>query len=594
MSIPRPEHPRPQLRRENWVNLNGEWSCRISNLRRPDSEGPPAGADEGFAETILVPFAPESSLSGIGHRDFIAQMWYQREIVVPEVWTGDRVLLHFGAVFHTTNIYIDGVRVGRHVGGSVSFTLDITAYVQPGRSHSLVVGASSDLWSGDQPSGKQSWKFSSHNCYYSRTTGIWQTVWLEAVHPLGLRGVHIVGDVYTGAFICTPTFVRSSRSGSLQIVVSQEGSEVARAVVATANGIPVPVTIPNPQLWEPGAPTLYDMEFQVLDGADRELDTVQCYSGLRSVQVDGCSFLLNGQPLYQRLVLDQGFYPDSNWTAPSDSALKRDIQLGMAAGFNGARLHQKVFEERYLYWADKLGYLVWAESASWGLDYCRDGMPHRNFLSEWREVVMRDRNHPSIVAWTPLNETWEYRDPGNHRRLHEDVYALSKALDPTRPVNDSSGYIHQITDLYTVHTYTQDPTELRRQLLSGTDGQPYRRFPELDAPYQGQPYLIDEFGGIKWDPATQDDAGLAHGQNPASWGYGRAPRSLEEFYARLQGQVRTLMELDHVAGWCYTQLTDVEQEQNGVYYYDRSEKFDMERIRAIIRTTKAASNAKEP
>ena len=229
-------------------------------------------------------------------------------------------------------------------------------------------------------------------------------------------------------------------------------------------GIPLSLDIADPQLWEPASPVLYDLELLVTSEEGAELDRVSSYAGLRETHVEGNRVFLNGTPRYLRLVLDQGFYPDGIWTAPSDGALRHDIELAQEAGFNGARLHQKVFEERFLYWADRLGYLLWGESPSWGLDVLDEGAPHRNFLAEWREIVRRDRNHPSIIAWTPFNETHDVREPRAHQRVHEDAYAVCKSLDPTRPVNDASGYVHHVTDLYTVHTYEQDPARLAEQL----------------------------------------------------------------------------------------------------------------------------------
>ncbi len=348
-------------------------------------------------------------------------------------------------------------------------------------------------------------------------------------------------------------------------------------------GDPLVVDVPSPRLWSVDDPALYSLSLTVSDASGEIVDEVDSYAGMRKVHLDGNRLFLNNEPIYLRLVLDQGFYPDGIWTAPSDDALRRDIELSQAAGFNGARLHQKVFEERFLYWADRLGYLLWGESASWGLDYCRDGMPHRNFLSEWREIVERDRNHPSIIAWTPLNETRHYRDPRAHERLHTDAYSICKVLDPTRPVNDVSGYIHHITDLYTVHDYTQDPDEFSRTMADQPGRGVFVKYPEWDAPYRGQPYYVDEFGGIKWNPDSRSEGTNTAGQNTVSWGYGQAPQSIEEFYTRLEGLVRALIDKDHIAGWCYTQLTDVEQEQNGIYFYDRTPKFDMDRISAIFR-----------
>jgi hypothetical protein len=275
-------------------------------------------------------------------------------------------------------------------------------------------------------------------------------------------------------------------------------------------------------------------------------------------------------------VLDQGYYPQGVWTAPSDDALRRDIELGLEAGFNGARLHQKVFEERFHYWADKLGYLTWAEYPSWGLSLKSDRAA-RNMLLEWREILQRDRNHPSIIGWTPLNETWDISDKYRHRRLHVEAYETTKALDPVRPVNGASGGCQVVTDIYTVHNYEQDPAKLRRMLERQADGSVYQTLGDKEAPYTGQPYVVDEFGGIKWIP-TQEFQYASD-----SWGYGVPPRSLEEFYERLDGQVNAILSLDHIAGYCYTQLTDVEQEQNGIYNYDRSVKFDMDLVRNVFR-----------
>jgi hypothetical protein len=303
---------------------------------------------------------------------------------------------------------------------------------------------------------------------------------------------------------------------------------------------------------------------------------VRSYAGLRKVHIEGDRLFLNNRPFYLRLVLDQGFYPDGIWTAPSDAALKRDIELSQAAGFNGARLHQKVFEPRFHYWADRLGYVTWGESSSWGLDVT--GVESaRNFLTEWREIVTRDRNHPSIIAWTPFNETRGGRGHPQHQRLHTDAYDLTHALDPTRPVNDASGYVHVKTDLWTVHTYNQDPALLREQLTVDSEAGVWRNFPDDEVAYAGQPYIVDEFGGIKWIP--RDDLVFA----ADSWGYGDDPTTLEEFYTRLEGLVDAVLAHDHICGYCYTQLTDIEQEQNGIYNYDRTEKFDMDRVAAIFR-----------
>ena len=497
--IARPEHPRPQFRRAAWFNLNGPWTFRREPVRpgdlHPDKHREMV-ALRGFESAITVPFCPESPLSGVGDREFIGVIWYHRVIEVPVAWAGRRVLLHFGAVFYRAEIY--GRRLRRPARGRQRFAVDVTRFVEPGGSHHLTVASPTTCGAGrSRPDSR-----GADGCHSGSGA-----VWMEAADPCGLADVHVVADCGATARHALP------RSGQRFEVTASPGGAFPLETPTRSSGSP-----------------LSQAARHGLDGA--EIDRVSSYTG---DPVDGNRVFLNGQPRYLKLVLDQGFYPDGIWTAPTDDALRHDIELALAAGFNGARLHQKVFEERFLYWADRLGYLLWGESPSWGLDLLDEGAPHRNFLAEWREIVRRDRNHPSIIAWTPFNETLDVREPRAHQRIHEDAYAVCKSLDPTRPVNDASGYVHHVTDLYTVHSYEQDPAKLGEQLADRPETGPFRNHPDLDAPYDGQPYLIDEFGGIKWDPGTQADAASGSGQNPVSWGYGQAPVSLEEFYARLEG-----------------------------------------------------------
>lgn len=572
-SLPRPEYPRPQFVREPWVNLNGTWTYAFDFGK--------SGWERGFAEStgfdnrIMVPFCPESSLSGVGHKDFIEDMWYQRFLDIPVDWAGNNTILHFGAVDYESEVFIDGVSVGRHWGGTAAFAYDITSYVKPGQRHNLVVHVRDAVRSGSQPGGKQCPAYKSFACSYTRTTGIWQTVWMEAVPLMGLKDAVIVPDLDGSNFIITPAFYALETGQRLRISLKDNGTVVSNTEATTANGIPLKLAVPEPKTWSPDSPFLYDLVLEVLDNTDGVLDTVTSYAGLRKVHIEGNRLFLNNKPFYLRLVLDQGFYPDGIWTAPSDSALKRDIELAMQAGFNGARLHQKVFEPRFHYWADKLGYLTWGESSSWGMNV-KDVVSARNFLAEWREIVVRDRNHPSIIAWTPFNETSDTGDGRQHNRLHRDAAQLTRNLDPTRPVNDASGYVHVDTDIWTVHTYQQDPALLRAQLTPTPENGVFRNFPDREVDYKGQPYILDEYGGIKWIPS----ADLVFADN--SWGYGDDPQTLDEFYTRLEGLTNVVLSLDHIVGFCYTQLTDIEQEQNGIYNYDRTEKFDMARVSKIL------------
>jgi beta-galactosidase/beta-glucuronidase len=572
-SLPRPEYPRPQFMRTDWINLNGPWTYTFDFGQSGMQRG--FERSQGFDGHITVPFCPESALSGVAHTDFIPAMWYQREIQIPAEWQDKRVLVHFGGVDYHCEAFIDGRSVGRHWGGTVSFSFDITSSVQPGGSHSLVLAVQDDTRSGNQPGGKQSHKYQSHGCHYTRTTGIWQTVWLEAVHPQGLKSIQLVPDLDNSRFLLTPTFFATRRGLHFRATLLVNGEVISQETLPANQGTTSVMTVNNPRPWSPEDPFLYDLQLQVVDNDGSLLDQVNSYAGLRKVHIEGSQLYLNNQPYYLRLVLDQGFYPEGIWTAPDDLALKRDIELAMQAGFNGARLHQKVFEERFHYWADRLGYLTWGESSSWGIDV-KDITSARNFLSEWHEIVVRDRNHPSIIAWTPFNETWDTGDRRQHNRLHIDAYELTRSLDPTRPVNDTSGYAHARTDLWTVHTYTQPPVELGEQLKL-KDGQPFRNFPDREPEYEGQPYMVDEFGGIKWIPPDRRPFASD------SWGYGEGPRTLDEFYTRLEGQLLVMRNLSHISGYCYTQLTDVEQEQNGIYNYDRTPKFDLARIACIFK-----------
>lgn len=355
-SMPRPEYPRPQFERAGWVNLNGEWTCSFdfggSGMEREFYKS------KGFDKKITVPFCPESKLSGIGYTDFINHFWYQRPITIPQEWNGKNILLNFGAVYYKSEVYIDGVLASRHFGGTSSFAVDITSLVKSGQTHSLVVYVESDVRGAKQAAGKQNLQYASYGCNYTRTTGIWQTVWMEAVHPEGLQSVQLLTDIDQQQLVVRPRFYKEA-GGKLQVTLKDNGKVVASRTVSASSLSSVVLPVKKMKTWSPESPFLYDLEYKVLDKNGNIIDEVNGYAGMRKVHIEGNKIYLNNKPYYQRLVLDQGFYPDGIWTAPSDEALKRDIELSMEAGFNGARLHQKVFEERFYYWADKMGYLTW-------------------------------------------------------------------------------------------------------------------------------------------------------------------------------------------------------------------------------------------
>ncbi|BDZ44568.1 glycoside hydrolase family 2 protein [Naasia aerilata] len=585
-ALPRPEHPRPQFVRDRWLILNGEWDFEIdqgdSGLQRGLVEAPLSGR-------ILVPFAPESAASGIGDTDYLQAVWYRRTVRVPDDWFGV-VLLHFGAVDYDTTVWVDGVEAGRHRGGFSSFTLDLGP-LAAGSEFILTVRAR-DLHDNTQARGKQARQFLNNGCYYTRTTGIWQTVWLESVPPVHLRRVATTPRFADGAFTFRAAVSRNAPGHSFRATVLSGGRPIASAETRADLDLSPALDVRLPEdavrAWSPEDPHLYDVVFELVDAAGETVDEVTSYAGLRSVSIDGQALLLNGEPVFQRLVLDQGWWPDTLMTAPSDEALREDIQLALSAGFNGARLHQKVFEERYLYHADRAGFLVWGEFGDWGVNGLggtgANQQPTASHVGEWLEVLERDISHPAILGWCPLNETAQLRH--DRTTALDDVthamFLATKLADPSRPVIDASGYSHrERTDVYDSHSYLQDPAEFAEQQRGLADGMPYVNVGEdgpWSLPYAGQPYFVSEFGGIWWNPARSRDAG-AGDDLLDSWGYGDRVRNLDEFYARFEGLIGVLLDDPRMFGYCYTQLTDVFQEENGIYAFDRTVKLDVERIR---------------
>lgn len=587
--LPRPEYPRPQFRRDDWLNLNGEWQFESD---RGDSGLARGLHERELAGRITVPFCPESELSGIGDVDFHHAVWYRRTVDVPAEWAGQRVLLHFQAVDYDTTVWVDGVEVGRHRGGFTPFSCDLG---RRGGAITVVLRAR-DPRSAPQARGKQSRRYENYGCVYTRTTGIWQTVWLEPVPDVHLRRSRITPDLGGSAFHVEQPVTANRAGWSVRAALRDgDGATVAQASVradldlAPRLHLAVPESDRHP--WAPGTPYLYGVTVELLDAGGAVVDRAESYAGLRSVGVDGRAVTLNGERVFQRLVLDQGYYPDGVMTAPSDAALVRDIELSMAAGFNGARLHQKVFEERFLYHADRLGYLVWGEFADWGCDlaelpgtglYDDNQRPDTAYVSQWLEAVERDYSHPSIIGWCPLNETRQ--EIGDRVTMLDDVtramFLATKAMDTSRPVLDASGYSHRVpeTDVYDSHNYEQDPATFAAAMAGLADGAPYTNATEGERPtawslaYSGQPYFCSEFGGIWWNPDARKDE--------ESWGYGVRPASEEAFYERFEGLVGVLLDDPRMFGYCYTQLTDVHQEQNGVYRFDRSGKLDVDRLRA--------------
>ncbi len=563
MNYPRPEYPNPQFQRKDWENLNGIWEFEID--RSVSGTDRKLYNSKKFSRSITVPFCPESKLSGINITDFLNSVWYRRCINIKK--DDKRIILHIGACDYLTTCYINSKIAGSHKGGYTSFSFDITDYVHDGEN-TVVIHALDDDRSGLQPRGKQSDKYRSYGCRYTRTTGIWQTVWLEYVPQTHIESVKYYPDSSNG-ILNIKAIVKGD--GKLTAKAYYHGKEVgSSSVFNNGQNADLSVQLKEKHLWEVGNGRLYDL---VLTYGE---DTVQSYFGLRNIELDKNRFLLNGQPVYLRTVLDQGYYPDGVYTAPEENDMIRDIQIALDAGFNGARLHEKVFEPRFLYHCDRIGYLVWGEYANWGLDHTElHSLP--TILREWMEAVDRDFNHPSIIGWCPFNETWDLNGKKQNDEVIEMTYRFTKSIDTTRPCIDTSGNFHVMTDIFDFHDYCQDP-ELFKEYLKKLEDEDIvfcqvarnSKYKGRQT-YRGGPVFLSEYGGIKWTDENDKKA----------WGYGNSPKTKEEYISRYQALTEAVMKNSKLMGFCFTQLYDVEQEKNGLYTYDRVPKFDMSIIKEI-------------
>lgn len=623
MTIPRSEYPRPQFVRQDWLCLNGEWQFEVDAGDSGFQRG--LHQQQELKDRITVPFCPESSLSGVGNTDFMPAVWYRREVNIPHEWAGKRVLLHFQAVDYDTTVWANGREVGRHRGGWTPLTCDLGETAHAGETMTIVVRAR-DYNKISQPRGKQSDQYAPYSCLYTRTTGIWQTVWMEPVPDAALRRPRITPDLANSCFRLEQPLSGNRPGYRLRARLSDDRGVVSEAECAADLDLSPRLDLSIPaerrRLWSPQDPYLYDLEIELIDGSGQTVDHATSYAGLRSVSLVGREFRINGKPVFQRLVLDQGYYPDGVMTAPTDEALARDIELSLAAGFNGARLHQKVFEERFLYHADRLGYLVWGEFGDWGCGGYGPSHEHQQpgvtYAAQWLEVLERDYSHPSIVGWCPLNETAQ--------PLHDRITVLDdatralflacKAMDSTRPALDTSGYAHRVleSDIYDAHDYimVDDFREGLAQFRRRHEGLPRGEAfanphntnttqaissarPQVwSVPYRGQPYFVSEFGGFKWNPDAEKKSAKENVSNQkTSWGYGSDPTSLEDLHQRFEAVCEVLLDNAAMFGYCYTQLTDIYPEENGIYTFDRQPKFDLERVRKAQQRPAAFEQAGE-
>lgn len=577
-------YPRPQFQRTHWQNLNGLWKFAF------DDEGKciqPSDISQ-WIDYIQVPFAPESTKSGIGDTGFHPNCWYEREFETPP--SEGRLLLHFGAVDYRARVWVNNQYIAEHEGGHTNFTLDITHVLNDTGITKVTVWAADDPCDLAKPRGKQDWQLEPHSIWYPRTSGIWQTVWVERVGATYIDHVRWTPDFERWEIGCYAALAGDVPASGIQIKMKLSvgdrllandtyevfNAEITRRITLSDPGID---DYRNELLWSPEKPTLIDVDIELWYQGEL-LDQIKTYTAMRTVSIQRDRFMLNGRPYYLRLVLDQGYWHDSLMTAPNDEALRRDVELAKAMGFNGVRKHQKIEDPRFLYWADVLGLLVWEEMPS---AYRFSPKAVERTTKEWTEVIKRDVNHPCIVAWVPFNESWgvpNLVETQAHRNYVLAMYHLTKTLDPTRPVIGNDGWESTDTDILALHDYDTNPQHLSDRY--GTEvklsdlfdrKRPGGRILTLDNyPHQGQPIMLTEFGGIAYAPDTSPDANKV-------WGYERC-WNISELQMKYTALLGTINKIDIFSGFCYTQFTDTFQEANGLLYSDRTPKFPIEVIRA--------------
>lgn len=567
------EYPRPQLFRDSYQLLNGQWDFAFGKAEEADDL-----RCGGFSDLkITVPFTYQTPASGIDRQDRQDVVWYSRQVELTPNQLQGRVLLHFEGSDYETTLWVNGQLVGSDSGAYHRISFDCSRYLHPG-SNTLAVKITDD-YSTEKPRGKQRWKDENFECWYVDTTGIWKTVWLEFVPQTYVASLRLEPSRLEEALEVFWQLDGNPEDLQAELTVTFRGQPVAAARAAATQGqLKLKLTEQLPlQLWEVGNGRLYELELKLVS-KDQTVDTVQSYFGVRDITIRDAQIFLNGKPLYQKLILDQGYWKDTHLTAPSEEALLKDITDMMAMGFNGARKHQKVDDDRALYYADILGYIIWAEMPSM---YDNTPKSRAVFEREWLLAVEQLRNHPCILVWVPLNESWGIRevafDPVQQDFANR-MYHKTKAVDATRPVITNDGWEHTISDIITIHEYLQDGqvvhekydtvekccTAIYSDYKKTTFAQGYG--------YRGQPILFSEFGGTAFD---RDAVG-------GSWGYGQAVTDDADFLNRFESLIGAIDQLPFSCGYCYTQLTDVQQEVNGLEDVDHNPKFDIATIRRIL------------
>lgn len=588
-------YPRPQFRRRHWRSLNGHWDFAI------DTDGVRSHPDQvEWTSRIEVPFAPETARSGIGDTGLYRACWYRRTFEAPALESGERLLLHFGAVDYHATIWIDGTLAATHEGGYTPFELDITPALRAGsREHTLVVLAEDDPADLGKPRGKQDWQLEPHSIWYPRTTGVWQSVWLEKASAVRIQSLQWTPNLERWEIAVDAT-ITGNRDEKLSLSVRLRVSDLTLAsdeylIVAGEVHRRIALSDPgvddfrNELLWSPERPTILDAEVELLDSSGEVLDRVESYTALRSFAVSGDRFLLNGRPYPLKLVLDQGYWDKTGMTPPDDGALRTDIFLTKAMGFNGVRKHQKIEVPRYLYWADRLGLLVWEEMPS---AYRFTKQSVRRLTQQWLEVLRRDISHPCIMAWVPFNESWGVPNlPDNlpERNYIRALYYLTKTQDPTRPVIGNDGWESVATDIIGIHDYDDNPDRIAQRYLAHTV------LPNLFKRERpgGRSLVLEGVEGREHPLVLSEFGGIAFSSDPRHWGYSRS-ETAAGFAERFTALLKVTRSLEVLAGYCYTQFADTYQEANGLLRSDRTPKIPLEQIARANRGGRSEEPAAVP
>ena len=586
-NIPRPEHPRPDFTRDTFYNLNGDWEFAFDDSN--------IGLKEGwykpeckFDKTITVPFCYQSEASGIGPTDEIHPiMWYRRKFTVPAEMQGRTILMNFGAVDYEAMVYVNGVAVGGHKGGYTPFQLDITPFLTDGENDLCVRVV--DMPDPIQPRGKQNWNEGLYLCWYTPHSGIWQTVYLEAASDTRIDYIHVTPDIEKGLASVEIMLNRvPNRKVTLALDVKLNEKEIRNVVTTTVNrNVTIVIDMDTREtfepiaLWSPRNPALYDLRVQLLDKG-MLLDAVDTYFGMRKVEVRDGVVYLNNDRIYQKLVLDQGYWPDTLITPPSDDAIREDLEWTKKFGFNGARKHQKIEDPRYYYWADKMGVLIWGELPS---PYTFTDETVENLTVTMQEFIRRDFNHPSIIAWVPLNESWGVPQIVSNKKQQDTatmLYYLTKAADGTRICSGNDGWEQMHTDICGLHDYKSSKEVLKkhfadREFIEKQTCDGRRAYADGYTATGKEAFMVTEYGGIAFtNIGLQGELGGAE-----TWGYHGKETDEEAFFARFEACTEAVQEIPFCQGYCYTQLTDVMQEINGLLLPNRKPKVDVERVYRI-------------